>query len=38
VLGVAEVLGVPAPAGAVSPRRRPFTPAQRAGGPLVQPA
>ena len=37
VLGVSEVLGVPAPAGAVS-LRRPFTPAPRAGGVQIQPA
>jgi anti-sigma B factor antagonist len=35
VLGVAEILGVPAPAGIVAPRR---TPAQRGGEPLAQPA
>jgi anti-sigma B factor antagonist len=35
VLGVSEVLGVPAPAGNIVPRR---APAQRGGEPLAQPA
>jgi anti-sigma B factor antagonist len=36
VLGVSDVLGVPAPAGVVAPRRG--TPAQRPGGAVIQPA